>query len=300
MDARASIEGGTLERHRERVAELFPQLSLASFEPIGRGWDCFTYRVDDEWIVQLPRLPIAERTLERQLRLLPELAREVSGAVPVPELVSFDPPVMGYRAIEGVSVAEAPVPDAGILPERLGRFLYDLHIVPLEFLGLRGPVAPVWRERLEADLDDFRQRVVPLLDRGDALDAGEAGRADARFGAYLDDDRHFRFPDSFVHQDLGPEHVLMTPSGDLAGVIDWGDAGPGDPAIDFGWILQHAPEIGERALAAYGGAPDETFLARAAFYDAIGPWHDVTYGLDNDLPAFVERGLAGLRDRLPA
>jgi aminoglycoside phosphotransferase (APT) family kinase protein len=294
MDARPSTDddGGTRAAHRRLVGELFPGLELSSFEPIGHGWDCFTYRVDGEWIVQMPRLPGAEQTLEKQMRLLPEIAGEVSGAVPVPELVSFDPVVMGYRAIDGVSLAEAPIPEAGILPERLGRFLYDLHMVPLEFVGLRGPVAPAWRERLTTELANFRDRVMPLLS------AEETARADRMFDGYLDDERHFRFPDAIAHQDLGPEHLLMTPTGDLAGVIDWGDAGPGDPAIDFGWLLHHAPEIGQRALAAYGGAPDETFLARAAFYDSVGPWHEVTYGLDNDLPASVESGLAGVRERL--
>jgi aminoglycoside phosphotransferase (APT) family kinase protein len=283
---------GTRSAHRRLVGELFPRLARLSFEPIGRGWDCFTYRVGDEWIVQLPRLPSAERTLEKQTRLLPELAGELSGAVPLPELVSLEPLVMAYRAIDGVSLAEAPIPEGGILPERLGRFLYDLHMVPLEFVGLRGPVAPAWRQRLTAELASFRERVMPLLS------GGESARATRMFDGYLDDERHFRFPDAIAHQDLGPEHVLMTPTGDLAGVIDWGDAGPGDPAIDFGWVLHHAPEIGQRALAAYGGAPDETFLARAAFYDAVGPWHEVTYGLDNDLPASVERGLTGVRERL--
>jgi aminoglycoside phosphotransferase (APT) family kinase protein len=292
MDAGASTDDDTLDAHRRLVGGLFPLLELSSFEPIGGGWDCFTYRVDGEWIVQVPRLPSAEQTLEKQMRLLPEIAGEVSAAVPVPELVSFDPVVMGYRAIDGVSLAEASIPEAGILPERLGRFLYDLHMVPLEFVGLRGPVAPAWREELKRELASFREHVMPLLSEG------EIAWADRMFDRYLGDEQHFRFPDAIAHQDLGPEHVLMTPTGDLAGVVDWGDAGPADPAIDFGWMLHHAPEIGQRALAAYGGAPDETFLERAAFYDSVGPWHEVVYGLDNDLSAFVESGLAGVRERL--
>ena len=39
------------------------------------------------------------------------------------------------RGGAGVSLEEAP---DGLWPERLGRFLYDLHLMPPEYVGLRG------------------------------------------------------------------------------------------------------------------------------------------------------------------
>jgi hypothetical protein len=58
------------------------------------------------------------------------------------------------------------------------------------------------------------------------------------------------------------------------------------------------PAAGERALAAYGGEADAAFRDRARFYHRIGPWHEVVYGLDTEQRRFVERGLAGVRERL--
>jgi aminoglycoside phosphotransferase (APT) family kinase protein len=212
--------------------------------------------------------------------------------VPVPVHASADPAVMAYREIEGRPLDVAELPERSMLPERLGRSLYDLHMVPLEFLGLRGTAPSARRDGWARRLETFRAQVFPLLE------TGERTRAADMFDRFMGDERNFRFPDAFVHGDLGPHHVLVTSAGDLAGIIDWGDAVPGDPAIDFSWLLYHGQEIGERALGAYGGAPDPGFRGRAKFYDALGPWHEVSHGLQADRPDFVRSGLEGVRERL--
>jgi aminoglycoside phosphotransferase (APT) family kinase protein len=269
-------------------------LRCEAFRPVGDGWDCFTYEVDGAWIVQLPRHDLAAATLRMQIGLLPELGREVSAPIPFPELTSLDPPAMAYRKLEGTALSGGPVPPTdGIWPERLGRFLYDLHLVPLEIVGIRGAGTEGWRDRFRAQLDAFMEVVVPVLE------PDEAQRAHAMFDGFITD-ANFRFGESIVHADLGPEHVLVGPRGDLTGVIDWGDATSGDPAIDFAWLVHGAPDAGERALAAYGGPSDATFRSRAAFYHALAPWYGVHFGLAFDHPALVEPGLQDLRERLPA
>jgi aminoglycoside phosphotransferase (APT) family kinase protein len=286
--------GGPADEHRALVRRLFPSLACATFVAIGDGWDCFTYEVDGVWIVQLPRHEPAAETLRMQIALLQELGREVSAPIPFPELTSLEPPAMAYRKLEGTPVSREPRPlTAGIWPERLGRFLNGLHLVPLEFVGLRGGGSEAWRERFRLQLDAFDELVVPLLQ------PVEADRAHHMFHGFLADGA-FGFAESLVHADLGPGHVLVTPGGELAGVIDWGDATPGDPAIDFAWLLHGASEAGERALAAYGGPSDAMFRSRAAFYHALAPWYEVHFGLFSNQPDLVESGLAGLRERLPA
>ena len=88
------------------------------------------------------------------------------------------------------------------------------------------------------------------------------------------------------HSDLGPSHLLVR-DGRLAGVIDWGDARVGDPAIDYAWLLN-------------GPFPDwdvdDELRRRARIYHRLGPWFEVHYGLFTNRPANTERGLAGIRD----
>ena len=278
------------EEHLAFVRSRFG-LDVSSFEPLGEGWAYDTYLADDEWVFQFPRLPNEDVTLRKQIALLPDLAAEVSSRVPVPTHVSDEPPCMGYRKIDGVPFPE--VGEEGIWPERLGRFLYDVHMTPPEFVGMRARTAEDVREEVRAQLAEWRARVMPLLD------ADERRRAIDLFEAYADDDTLWRLATCLTHGDLGPEHILVTPLGDLAGVIDWGDASVGDPVRDFAWLLRAAPLVGERALAAYGGEPDQHFRDRARFAFALMPWHEVAYGLDSEQPAFVASGLAGVRVRLP-
>ena len=276
----------------ELIRARFPDLANGTIEPMGDGWTCDTFVAGGEWIVQIPRSPYAAERLRAQASLLPELGREVSARIPEPEPASLDeePPLLRYRIIAGVACDRAP---HGIWPERLGRFLYDLHAVPPEIVGLRAITAAAVRERHRAECAALAPSVLPRLEEDDR------SRAEAMLAAYLDDDDLWAFAPCLTHRDLGPEHVLVDPSGDLAGVIDWEEVDVGDPAVDFAWLLNGVPAQGERALAAYGGAPDRRFRERARYLHALGPWHEVRYGLEHGLEPFVGSGIDGVRHRLP-
>jgi aminoglycoside phosphotransferase (APT) family kinase protein len=91
-----------------------------------------------------------------------------------------------------------------------------------------------------------------------------------------------------MHSDVAPNHLLVR-EGKLAGVIDWGDARIGDPALDYAWLLN-------------GPFPDwdvdDELRRRARFYHRLAPWFDVHYGVFTDRPQWVTSGLAGIRERL--
>jgi aminoglycoside phosphotransferase (APT) family kinase protein len=82
---------------------------------------------------------------------------------------------------------------------------------------------------------------------------------------------------------------MLVRGGRLAGVIDWSDARIGDPAIDYAWLL-HSPFPDWDV--------DPELRRRARFYHRLGPWYEAHYGLFVGRPETVERGLAGIRDRL--
>ena len=120
---------------RERVRAAFPQLEARTVAPIGSGWTVDTYDVDGEWIVQFPRSDYAADRLRSQIRVLPELAAELSAMVPTPIFTDLEIPAMVYHRLDGEPLDRAP---DGLWPERLGRFLYDLHLMPPEYVELRG------------------------------------------------------------------------------------------------------------------------------------------------------------------
>ena len=273
---------------RERVRAAFPQLEARRVAPIGSGWTVDTYDVDGEWIVQFPRSDYAADRLRSQIRVLPELAAELSAMVPTPIFTDLEIPAMVYHRLDGEPLDRAP---DGLWPERLGRFLYDLHLMPPEYVELRGRSASALRVELAAELDRHRAIVLPLLERG------ESARFSARFDAFLEHDDYWRFSACLTHGDIGPEHVLVSASGDLVGVLDWEELDVGDPVADFAWLMHARPEDAERVLGAYGGAPDQTFAERAAFRFFLMPFHEVAYGLEIDDPTFVASGIDGIRAR---
>ncbi|MDP9184504.1 MAG: phosphotransferase [Actinomycetota bacterium] len=273
---------------RERIDAVFPQLEARSARAIGTGWTVDTYEIDDEWIVQLPRSDHAAERLRAQIETLPELAAELSALVPEPVYTDATVPAIAYRKLEGLPLDRAP---DGLWPERLGRFLYDLHLMPPEYVGLRGIRAKEVRDADATALETFRTRILPLLE------PAEAERFGTRFSAFLDDEDLWRFAPCLLHGDIGPEHVLVSADGDLVGVLDWEELSVGDPVGDFAWLLHARPSDGARALGAYGGAPDPTFHERAAFRYFLMPFHEVIYGLEIDDPAYVASGIEGIRAR---
>jgi hypothetical protein len=122
-------------------------------------------------------------------------------------------------------------------------------------------------------------RVLPLLDADERRD-GEALLQEV--------ETLTGFTPSLVHCDLEACHLLVR-EGRLAGVIDWAGARIGDPALDYGWLLN-------------GPFPnwdvDEELRRRASLYYRFGPWFAVEYGLRTEQPEWLRSGLENLRARL--
>jgi len=282
------VSDAEIAEHRGLIERLFPSLQLSTFRPIGAGWTVFTYEVNGDTIVQLPRSSYAAERLRAQIAVLPELARELPVPVPVPLLASDDPPAIVYRKLDGVPFPEA---SDGPWPERLGRAVQDLHAVAPEFVGLRATSA-------DAVMDAFADRLAVIADLAfPLLEPVLRDRLARRFDRYTTHPEHRRFGPCVTHGDLAPEHVLVGPDGELAGVLDWEELAVDDPVLDLAWLLHARPADGERVLAAYGGAPDGTFRDRAAFRYVLMPFHDVLHGLDTGEERWIAEGLEGIRAR---
>ena len=236
---------------------------------IDDGWDFKVLILDGEWVMRIPRSELSIEELEKEIELLPELGPALPVAIPRFEHVSRRPPYVVYRLIRG-----EPLHDED--PDGIRVFLDALH--SFDAGDLRVP-RPGWQEIYRAHVRDWRRGVTPLLD------ADERRRGDALMGEI---ETLADFAPRLVHCDLGPSHLLCR-DGRLVGVVDWGDAKVGDPAIDYAWLLN-------------GPFPDwdvdEDLRRRARIYHRLGPWFEVEYGLRTERPEWVRTGLAGIRSRL--
>ena len=247
------------------------------------GWDTKATLVDGRWVDRSPRRSEVEPRLRREVTLMPWLAPLLPLPVPVPSIVSEGPLTVRHALIVG-----AACPGTSAAQGRaVGAFLRALHSVDPE-QAVRSGAGDAALSCAEAQgiRDRMAVDVLPLLP-GQVRAAGEALLE--RMSVPPPDPR-------LVHGDLGPEHIRV--DGDaVTGVIDWGDCGVGDPALDLAWPRYGAgPAFAAGLEAAY--SPEAEVLARGLDWHLLGPWHEVTYGLDTDQPSYVESGLAGAVRRL--
>ncbi|MEV0337013.1 phosphotransferase [Nocardia sp. NPDC050717] len=247
-----------------------------------QGWDSRAVLVAGRWVERRPRRPEVAEQLRRETRVMPWLAPLLPLPVPVPHLSSETPLVVRHDLVPGRPI-ESPGAEYG---RALGEFLRALHDSPAAE-AIRHGLPPATRTRADraAAGDRFRADVMPLLP------ARHRDSAAAVLAVLADSPA-----DTVVHGDLGPEHVLVD-GGRVSGVIDFGDVHLGDAAIDLAWPLYGTPPEFAAAIAAAYRVTDE-LRGRALLWHRLGPWYEVTHGMDIGDPEVVRAGVIGVLDRL--
>ncbi|MFD3332754.1 aminoglycoside phosphotransferase family protein [Streptomyces sp. NPDC058700] len=217
------------------VAGRFPQWAGLPVRAVdSAGTDNAMFRLGDDLVVRLPRVPDAVGQVEKEQRWLPRLAPHLPLDVPVPvgragAGPDFPMPWSVYRWLDGDDTYDVPLTDLAHAAVELGRFGAALRTVdasggPPSFRG--GPVT------------DWEDGDLPRAVR----DLGAAGLVDAEL-ATASWESVLRLPQwdgapVWVHGDLLPGNLLGR-DGRLSAVIDFGGLGTGDPACDMmpAWTL---------------------------------------------------------------
>ncbi|MEQ6027376.1 macrolide 2'-phosphotransferase [Streptomyces sp. NPDC048405] len=269
------------------------------------GWDFRVTHIraadGTHWILRQPRRPEASDQLAVEGAVLGAVRDRVP--VPVPDWRLHTPNLVAYPRLSGEAAgSEDPVtlaygwsmdplarPDRYLEP--LARCLVAVHSTPLDGtweLPGRHPAGP----------QAMRSGIAGKLARARAeLELPAAGVR--RWQEWLDDDR--LWPDRLVlvHGDVHPGHTLVErrPSSPpaLSALLDWANAGIGDPAVDFvDMLYAGGPNVLDRLMDAYRAAGGEVpdgmrshIMARASFL-----WvHVALRGLDTGRSAWTEIAL---------
>jgi aminoglycoside phosphotransferase (APT) family kinase protein len=243
---------------RALIRDQRPDLVGRSLVWVANGWDNATFRLGADLAVRLPRRDEAVPLILHEQRYLPGISGRSPVPVPVPvhagqPTSDFPWPWSIVRWIPGTAAVDAGPVDRAAAVEGLAAFLKSLH-VPAD-AGV--PVNPV--------------RGVPLRDRNAVVSErlGDRRRypraaelravwAEACAAPGWDG------PAMMLHGDLHPGNILLAAGGSLAGVIDFGDVGAGDPAADLavGWLMFDAGTR-QRFIGAFGPSVDGETWARA-------------------------------------
>jgi aminoglycoside phosphotransferase (APT) family kinase protein len=213
--------------------------------------------LDETWVVRSARRAACADALRAEAAFLPALAAALP--VRVPQFVWLEGDVAVYRLIEGTPLVDEE--------EGVREFLAALHSFDVGDLPIE---RPDWVATYRELAERFRPLVpFALRDRAEALFA----EIDALTG----------FEPTFTHSDLGAEHLLCR-DGRLVGVIDWGDARVGDPALDYSWLLNEPFPHWD---------VDDDLRRRARFYYRFAPFfgvhYDVLHGREPNYAKLEER-----------
>lgn len=283
------------QQYVERISYAFPRLSIEQATPNTTGWDSFVLEVNGNLIFRFPLRPEIEAELRTESELLRELANVLS--VPVPDYkyiwkgdATYTHPFVGYPKIEGVhphQLVNSPVRD--ILAAELGTFISSLHAFPIEQAieaGVREYSQEAWW-RVHAQRSPEVEGVIRPL-----VSAEQWAQIDAQWHSLVATLKGSAFRPVFVHNDLFSSHIFCDPnSGLLTGIIDWGDAGIGDPAKDFGGLLYDCGSVfTEQVAAHYTGEQGANFRGRIRHYAFRIHFSEILYAhSNNDLPTVNAR-----------
>jgi aminoglycoside phosphotransferase (APT) family kinase protein len=202
---------------RSLVDEQFPTWSDLTLERAGDGTVNVIYRLGDELAVRLPRRSDVDDKEERIL-----LTLESRLPVEIPRFVARGREFTVHTWLKGeLPHGKLPADDVAAL------------VRALRTLGGDGPEPAGGRGRPLHERDDAVRDALRRVDAPGALELWEASlRAPEWHGAPV-----------WIHCDLDGRNVL-TREGRLTGVLDWGGAGVGDPALDVmaAWKLVASEE----------------------------------------------------------
>ncbi|SDS88918.1 Predicted kinase, aminoglycoside phosphotransferase (APT) family [Paraoerskovia marina] len=269
------------------VAEQFPAWGRRRVVRVASaGTDNAMFRLGDDLVVRLPRVPGAAHQVAKEQRWLPYLAPHVPLHLPVPvgagaATEAFPLPWSVYRWLDGDDALVAPPDDLAVAAEDLGRFVHALQRVP----ATGGPASFRGGPLSTRDVST-RDEIGSLGDRG-AID-GELALA---YWEGVLGRPQWQGDPVWLHSDLLPGN-LLTLDGRLSAVIDFGGCGIGDPACDLmaGWTLFDAAS--RPVFRAASGVDDGTWARGRgwAFCFGIGAWH--YYEVTNPALAAVGRRAA--------
>ena len=217
---------------RGLLAAQHPDLADLPLTRVAEGWDNAIWRLGTGLAVRVPRREIAARLVVREQRWLPVLAERLPAPVPVPVREGSPTPDYPWRWsvvewFEGQHAIDLEPARCATLVEPLAGFVTALHTAAPD----EAPSNPV--------------RSVPLLARDEAVKgrlhavpAGLRAQASALWSRAVAAPR-WPGPRVWHHGDLHPGNLVAARDGSLSAVVDFGDLGAGDPAVDLAvaWSL---------------------------------------------------------------
>jgi aminoglycoside 2''-phosphotransferase len=250
-------------------------------------------------VFRFARVPVAIQTLRHEIALQISLQDRLPLPIPEPVYTHVDTDVVGeafvgYRMIPGRPLwreAFRVIGDAAArerMARQLADFLHALHHTPAEAI----PVALPRHETVE-EMADLYGRIRDRLFAHMRPDARR--QVTAHFQPFVEAPDRYPFEPRLRHGDFGTGNILYDPETlSIAGILDFGSAGIGDPAVDFAGLFACYEEAFYRQCSAVYPEMEQA-LDRVHFYRGTFALQEALFGIENDDRGAFERGMAAYR-----
>lgn len=245
------------------IQAAFPALPITHVENNTEGLNNAIVIINGKRVFRFPKSDSAKQALLRETELLAYLRPSIS-AVQIPHVDFQDAEMVSYPLIQGSPLYRHELlmmntnQQHKILAQ-LGTFLYQLHTAPLTDTLPRSDARTTRAEWLEL-YADIEKILFPLMFKT----TQEVTRQ--HFAPLLKNDHFLDYTPCLIHADLAQYHLLIGTNG-LQGVLDFGTAGIGDPALDFGVLINVYGESVVKQLAPFYPSLDSRLIDRARFYN---------------------------------
>ncbi|MFC3771302.1 phosphotransferase family protein [Paenibacillus sp. GCM10012303] len=265
----------------------------------GSGQNSDIVLVNSQMIFRFPKYAEGIRQLKREAAFLNRIAGRVPIEVPRPIYSSFaslEPgrAFIGYRKLSGkpleAEVLMSDLDERGWrqLAGQLGGFLKALHGIETEEMNDGRSDDNLYSEWSEL-YDRIRTKLYRYMKPEARL------WTDRHFTGYLGEKKNFEIRLAAVHGDFGTSNILYdSDKRRISGIIDFGSAGIGDPAVDCAALLaSYGEQFLQFAAAVY---PEiDGMMDRITFYRGTFALQEALFGLEHEDSEAFHSGLAGYR-----
>lgn len=229
------------------IERQFPGLAPACVQGLGEGFDNSVFLVNDRYVFRFPRRKVAVSLIETENRLLPELAPLLPISIPNPQFFGepddvFPWPFSGYPKIAGKTPSDLSDAQRLKSAKLLAEFLRMLHDFPVrQAEQMKIPYDELDRVNIEKRKPLLESRAEEAVQHD--LIPESTSESLQQFLRQTDDNL---VDDTLVvaHGDLHIRNILVDGSGIVSGIIDWGDAHIGSPAVDLSIVYSFLPPEG--------------------------------------------------------
>lgn len=271
-----------LSTYEARIRQLAPDVSISSIRINREGLLNDVVVVNGELVFRFPKHEYSSKHLRDEIKILRLLKNHLTLEIPFPLYETEE--CLTYRFIPGQPLRRdvlfrLPEDDLQAIAEQLAQFLKEFHGVPIsEVTDLPRADSLMKYDGWVNAYGRIREKVFPLLMPHVRESVTE------HFESHLADRSNFEYELKLVDTDIPPYHIMFDGKRKrVNGIIDFGCAGLGDPAIDFGVLIYNYGEsFVDRFYKVYPEA--ESYLRRARFYAGAHEVRWLLTGLERQDP----------------